>query len=197
MTRAVGIYVFDEVEVLDFSGPFEVFSVANRVAARAGAEEPFAVHTISRDGEAITARGGYRFIPSHGFDYAPPNDIVVIPGGVVDRECADAEVIAWLRAQDNRSEITASVCTGAFMLAAAGLLTGRRATTHWEDMDDLARRYPEVEVVGDAPWVDEGAVVTSAGISAGISMSLHLVRRLAGQDLAIRTARQMEYDWRD
>lgn len=195
MTRTVAIYVFDDVEVLDFSGPFEVFSVANRLAERDGASMPFRVVTVARDNPAVTARGGYRFVASHTIADAPAIDVLIVPGGVVDGELAHADVIDWIRRVDTKTEITASVCTGAFVLAAAGLLAGRAATTHWEDIDDLARRHPDITIVNDVPWVDEGPVVTSAGISAGIEMSLHLVGRLTGPDLAIRTARQMQYTW--
>jgi len=109
----------------------------------------------------------------------------------------DAEVIDWVRQVSERAQLTASICTGAFLLGAAGVLDGRRATTHWEDVEDLRRAFPKVEVLADRRWVDEGDVVTSAGISAGIDMSLHLVRRLGSEELAVRTARQMDYAWQD
>jgi len=195
--KTIGIFVFDEVEVLDFSGPFEVFSVANRVAARDGAATPFSVVTVAKSGPAITARGGYVFHPSHSFETCPAIDVLLVPGGVVDTPYNDAEVIGWITAMHEQSSLTASVCTGAFLLARAGILADRSATTHWEDIDDLERHHPEVAVVRDSLWVDEGDVVTSAGISAGIEMSLHLVRRLVDEDTAVRVARQMEYDWRD
>lgn len=196
MSKTVAIYVFDEIEVLDLGGPFEVFSVANRLTVKDGRAQPFNVVTVSREDETIQARGGYRYCPSHTFSDAPPADILVVPGGVVDAECARTDVIAWLRQAYDGAELTASVCTGAFLLAEAGLLSGLTVTTHWEDIDDLERRYPGLKVVRDRLWVDEGRIVTSGGISAGIDMSLHLVRRLLGQETAERTAHQMEYDWR-
>jgi len=196
MSKTVGIYVFDEIEVLDLGGPFEVFSVANRLAVKEGQAQPFNVVTVSRDAETVEARGGYRFCPAHRFADAPAIDILVVPGGVVDHECARPEVIAWLRSTHDGAELTASVCTGAFLLAEAGILAGMTATTHWEDINDLERRYPDLSVQRGPLWVDEGRVVTSGGISAGIDMSLHLVRRLLGENLARRVARQMEYDWR-
>jgi transcriptional regulator GlxA family with amidase domain len=107
------------------------------------------------------------------------------------------EVMAWLQRVAPATSVTASVCTGAFLLAQAGLLQGKRATTHWEDVAGLRRLFPEVEVVEERRWVDLGSIVTSAGISAGIDMSLHLVARLAGDELARQTARQMQYDWWD
>jgi len=108
-----------------------------------------------------------------------------------------ATIIDWVRTLSRKAEITASVCTGAFILAKAGLLTGLSATTHWEDAAELARDYPDIEVTHGESWVDQGNVVTSAGISAGIDMSLHVVRRLLGQEMAMATARQMEYRWVD
>lgn len=197
MAKTVAIFVFDEIEVLDFSGPFEVFSVANRLAVKAGAAQPFNVITVSRSGGEIVARGGYRFVASHGFANEPDIDILLIPGGVVDRECERADVVSWIKSAHERASLTASVCTGAFLLAKAGLLDGHTVTTHWEDIDDLERLYPTLTVKRDVPWVDEGAIVTSGGISAGISMSLHLVRRLLGADFATGVARQMEYQWHD
>jgi transcriptional regulator GlxA family with amidase domain len=125
-------------------------------------------------------------------DHAPL-DVLIVPGGVVDAELARADVIAWIARTAPTTRITASVCTGAFLLAKAGLLDGRRATTHWEDVDDLRRQFPRVTVETGPAWIDEDRIVTSAGISAGIDMSLHLVSRLAGEPLARETALQMEY----
>jgi transcriptional regulator GlxA family with amidase domain len=101
----------------------------------------------------------------------------------------------WINRAASYTQITASVCTGAFLLAKAGVLTTQRVTTHWEDQDDLKSAFPSLDVISNVRWVDEGSVVTSAGISAGIDMSLHLVSRIAGLSLAERTARQMEFDW--
>ena len=195
--KTIGIFVFDEVEVLDFSGPFEVFSVANRIAMRAGEEAPFTVITVAQSGPAISARGGYVFQPSHSFATCPAIDVLIVPGGVVDAEYDNPQVIEWITRVHEQSSLSTSVCTGTFLLARAGILSERSATTHWEDADDLAARHPEVTVVRDRLWVDEGDVVTSAGISAGIEMSLHLVKRLAGEEVAQLTARQMEYNWRN
>ena len=196
MVRTVSIFVFDEIEVLDLAGPFEVFSVASRLALRRGEEAPFRVVTVSRDGGEVAGRGGFRFRPSHGFADAPGADLLIVPGGVVEAECARPEVIGWIRAAHARAELTASVCTGAFLLAQAGLLGGLPVTTHHEDIDALARRFPELSVARGRAWVDTGRIVTSAGISAGIDMCLHLLARLEGQDAARAVARQMEYPWR-
>lgn len=200
MSLTVGIYLFDEVEVLDFAGPFEVFSTASRVHARLHPDAPklFHVITVAPEARTVVARGGLRVEPDYAIDGHPPLDVLIIPGGVVTAQLDDRRVIAWIAAHAARdSTITASVCTGAFLLSKAGLLNGKSATTHWEDIADLRAMFPAVRVQDDQRWVDVGQFITSAGISAGIDMSLHLVSRLVTRELAIRTARQMEYDWQD
>ena len=194
MTLSIAIYVYPQVEVLDFAGPFEVFTTASRVHGRRhpGEEPPFRVFTVARSAEPVQARAGLRVLPDHGFANCPPADVLLVPGGVVDQELADAQAIDWVRRTAAQAQLTASVCTGAFLLAQAGLLKDQRATTHWEDLDDLRTRFPALRVQEGVRWVDEGAIVTSAGIAAGIDMSLHLVARLAGEPLAIATARQMD-----
>jgi transcriptional regulator GlxA family with amidase domain len=121
--------------------------------------------------------------------------VLVIPGGVVDAEFARENVISWIAQTSAQAELTASVCTGAFLLAKAGLLHGKPVTTHWEDLADFRRQFPGLDVREERRWIDAGNVVTSAGISAGIDMSLHLVARLEGEELATRTAHQMDYRW--
>jgi transcriptional regulator GlxA family with amidase domain len=137
-----------------------------------------------------------RLQPDHGLADHPPLACAIVPGGVVDAELGQPELMAWIAAQAQAARILASVCTGALLLAQAGVLDGLDATTHWEDLDALRRLRPAVRVQEGVRWVDQGAVVTAAGISAGIDMSLHLVQRLHSRDLALRTARQMAYDWR-
>ena len=196
-TLRVQILAFDEVEALDFCGPFEVFTTASRVHGRQHAGEPalFEVTSVAAE-QAVRARAGLRLLADHSLADAPPADVLVVPGGVVDAALASADTLAWIATQAREARITASVCTGAFLLAASGVLQGNaRVTTHWEDIDDLRARFPALDVVQDVRWVDNGRIVTSAGISAGIDMSLHLVERLAGRDLALRTARQMDFAW--
>ncbi|MFE9751190.1 DJ-1/PfpI family protein [Saccharothrix saharensis] len=194
MTRRVGLLLFDEVEVLDAGGPFEVFSVANRVAARRGAAAPFEVVTIGVTGATpVRARGGLRMVPDVGLGDAPACDVVLVPGGVVDEVEAMPDVLSWLRRARGHAEVVASVCTGGFVLAAAGLLDHRPVTTHWEDVADLRRRWPDLDVRDDVRFLDHGDLATSGGISAGLDLSLHLVGRLTSPDLAVATARQMDY----
>jgi transcriptional regulator GlxA family with amidase domain len=197
VTTRVGIFVFDDVEVLDFAGPYEVFTTAGRVHRRAhpAQDELFSVFTIGRTGAPVRARAGLAVHPDYSFGTHPGIDVLVIPGGVVTQELAEPGVATWIAASARVARLTASVCTGAFLLAKAGLLDGKSATTHWEDVEDLRNGFPSVRVLTGLRWVDEGAIVTSAGISAGIDMSLHLVERQAGRELALRTARQMEFDW--
>jgi len=197
MTRRVGLLLFDEVEVLDACGPFEVFSVASRVAAD---DPPFEVVLVAA-GRApdeplvVRARGGLRLGADCRPQDAPACDVVLVPGGVVDAVAADPAVLAWLRGARAGAEVVASVCTGAFVLAAAGLLDERPVTTHWEDLDDLRAAWPDLTVVEGVRFVDHGDLATSAGISAGLDLALHLVARLASPEVATATARQMDYAW--
>lgn len=194
MTLSVAILLFDGVEVLDFAGPYEVFTTASRVRGRREPllDAPFQVVTVAATMAAVTARAGLSVVPDHTLASCPPPGLLLVPGGVVDTALQDDALIAWIRAQAAQASITASVCTGAFLLARAGLLDGRAATTHWEDIDELRRQFPAVQVREHVRWVDEGDVVSSAGIAAGIDMSLHLVARIAGRELAVATARQMD-----
>ncbi|MGC3984377.1 MAG: DJ-1/PfpI family protein [Pseudorhodoferax sp.] len=197
----VGILVFDEVEALDFAGPYEVFTTAVRMQARLhpGRPAPFAVRCIARDPAPVRARAGLRVLPDADFAGAPPSDLLIVPGGVVDGALACPATLAWIAQAAARAGTVASVCTGAFLLAGAGLLGGDGpVTTHWEDLDELRRAFPALQVQGGPRWVAHdaaGRLWTSAGISAGLDLSLHLVARLAGQALAERTARQMDYAW--
>jgi transcriptional regulator GlxA family with amidase domain len=197
MVRTVGIFLFEDVEALDFAGPYEVFTTASRVAHRLSpsTSAPFAVITVAQSTAPVRARAGMAVIPDYDIHTHPPIDVLIIPGGVVTRELAKPQVIDWIAAQSGNARLTASVCTGAFLLAAAGLLESCSVTTHWEDIADLRAMFPRLTVREGQRWVDAGNIVTSAGISAGIDMSLHLVERLANRRLALDTARQMEFDW--
>jgi transcriptional regulator GlxA family with amidase domain len=194
----IGLLLFDDVEVLDACGPFEVFSVATRVAGRRRPADPapFAVTTISAGPETtVRARGGLPLVADRSLTEAPRVDVALVPGGITARIERDPAVLGWVRGAAATGAIVASVCTGAFVLAEAGLLDGRTVTTHWEDQAELAARFPALTVAGDARYLDDGPVATSAGVSAGIDLALHLVARLAGEPLAVATARQMDYPW--
>ncbi|MBP1681323.1 MAG: ThiJ/PfpI family protein [Proteobacteria bacterium] len=198
MTYSVCIFVFDNVEVLDFAGPYEVFTTASRVYGKQNllsSVTPFEVFTIGKIKESVRARAGLKIDPDFDFKTHPKIDVLLIPGGVITEALKDASVINWIASISKQTKLTASICTGAFLLAKAGLLEGKSATTHWEDIEDLRVMFPHLDVKEQMRWVDEGSIVTSAGISAGIDMSLHLVERLVNRDLALHTARQMEFDW--
>lgn len=199
MSISVGIYLFPDVEALDFAGPYEVFTTASRVHKRQhpDAVELFRVFTVARTMALVRARAGLEVWPNHLITAHPPLDVLIVPGGVVTAELEHPDVIAWIAAQQPGTRITASVCTGAFLLAKAGLLTGKSATTHWEDIADLRAQFPAVSVQENRRWVDQGNIVSSAGIAAGIDMSLHLVARLAGRELALATARQLDVPWHE
>ncbi len=198
--QTVGILIFDDVEVLDFCGPFEVFAMAQaRSEPTAGEEERpplFRPLTIAERPEIVRCRGGLLVQPHHTIHDHPPLHILLVPGGQgTRRERTNRTLLDWIAAQDRQTALTTSVCTGAFLLAANGLLDGCRATTHWASIDWLRDHHPAVDVRDDLRVVDEGRIVTSAGVSAGIDMALHLVGRLHGSTVAAETARRMEYDW--
>lgn len=195
--RTVGILVFDGVEVLDFCGPFEVFATTIMPGADPldEAARPFLVLTIAERADPVCCSGGLLVHPHHTIENHPPLDILVVPGGYgTRREANNTRLLDWIAAQDERTELTTSVCTGAFLLAARGLLDGREATTHWGSIDRLRQTHPAVQVRDDRRWVDTGRIITSAGVSAGIDMALHVVARLLGPDVARATARRMEYE---
>lgn len=188
---SVGIFLFNDVEVLDFTGPFEVFSVTE-----ADKEKTFTVYTVSQNGEMITARNGLKVQPDYSIEDLPPIDILIIPGGkgVRENEVKNETIINWVRQQMKEVKLMTSVCTGALLLAKAGLLEGLQATTHWASIQTFKKDFPNVEVMENVKFVDEGHIITSAGISAGINMSFHIVKNLLGVEVAEETAKSMEYD---
>jgi transcriptional regulator GlxA family with amidase domain len=185
----VGIYIYDQAEVLDFSGPFELFSTASRVCKN---DNPFDAFLISETGNAVIARAGFMVSPSYGFNSHPEIDVLIVAGGVHTDEMEKLQVLDWISQESQKASLVASVCTGAFLLAKAKVLEEHKVTTHWEDIADL---FPQLNVVEDVRWVDEGNIITSGGISAGIDMSLHLVSKLYSNGLAEKTARQMDFAW--
>ncbi|MCU5446311.1 DJ-1/PfpI family protein [Bacillus cereus] len=188
---SVGIFLFNEVEVLDFAGPFEVFSIT-----KVHEEKPFTVYTVSQNGEMITARNGLKVKPDYSIEDLPPVDILIIPGGkgARENEVKNDIIINWVRQQMKEVKLMTSVCTGALLLAKAGLLEGLKATTHWASIQTFKKDFPNVEVMENVKFVDEGHIITSAGISAGINMSFHIVKNLLGVEIAEETAKNMEYD---
>jgi transcriptional regulator GlxA family with amidase domain len=188
--KRVAILIFDDVEVLDFAGPFEVFGVT-----RTASGVPFDVFTVALGLTSVTARNGLQIVPHTDLEHIGRVDVFVVPGGIgTRREMHNLAMLEAVRRIGADAEITLSVCTGALVLGAAGLLRGLSATTHYGAIE-LLRTLDCAAVLPDARVVDNGTVVTSAGISAGIDAALHLVARLVGQNIAEETAGYMQYDW--
>ncbi len=196
---SVGIFIFDDVEVLDFAGPFEVFSrtrtVAGAESRRTDDSAPFQTFTVARTREVITAIGGLQVVPHHSWADAPPIDILVVPGGFGTRALLhDDATLSWIRETAARSSQVTSVCTGALLLAKTGLLHGKRATTHWAGLDLLMSIDSTIQVQRDRRVVHDG-IFTSAGVSAGIDMSFAVVEQICGREVALETAHYIEYPW--
>jgi transcriptional regulator GlxA family with amidase domain len=176
-------YLQDGVEVLDFAGPMEVFSYAG-----------FKVFTVSRKKAAITAQGILKVMPDYGIDDAPPSDILAFFGGNTGPSSQDPAVIAWIKGREAGTKYFFSVCTGAFIMGRAGLLDSLSATTFHSSIESLRQALPQTHVLANVRFVDNGHVITTAGISAGIDGALHLVSRLRGPEVAREVAEYMEYD---
>jgi transcriptional regulator GlxA family with amidase domain len=193
--RRVGILVFPEVEVLDFCGPFEVFSVTRLDEDRRRQDKsPYEVLIIAENPNVVVATGGLKVVPDHRLQDCPPLEVLVVPGGWgTRREMNNDRLVDWLSERAREVTTLTSVCTGSLLLGKAGLLDGKRATTHWRALDEMRALFPAVNVIDDQHVVEEGNVITSAGISAGIDMALRVVARHHGDAVARATARYMEY----
>jgi len=197
--KRVGIPIFPAVEVLDFCGPYEVFSVTRLNEDRRREESsPFEVLLVAQSGEPVVATGGLRVIPDVTLDTCPSLDILVVPGGWGTRkEISNQRLLTWISERAKQVETLTSVCTGAMLLGQAGLLDGRRATTHWRSLDQMRQSFPAVTVEDKLHVVEDGHVLTSAGISAGIDMALRVVARYFGDAVGRATSRHMEYPFPD
>ncbi len=197
--KRVGIALFENIEVLDFCGPFEVFSVTRLNEERRREEpSPFEVLLVAEKDRPVITTGGMKVIPDHTFASCPKLDILVVPGGWGTRkELKNPAMLEWLRARAAEVETLTSVCTGSMLLGFAGLLDGHHATTHWRSLDWMRQSFPMVTVEPDKHVVEDGRILTSAGISAGIDMALKVVARYCGEVVARATARQMEYPFPD
>ncbi|HLI19438.1 MAG TPA: DJ-1/PfpI family protein [Rhodanobacteraceae bacterium] len=198
-TRRVGILLFPDVELLDYCGPFEVFSVTRlRPDRRREEPSPFEVLLVAEKSGTITTIGGMRVLPDCTCAACPPLDILLVPGGWGTREqMRNAFLIDWIRNRARQAETLASVCTGALLLGSAGLLDGLQATTHWQALDLMQQTFPRVELDRTRHFIQHGRVFTSAGISAGIDMALKLVEHHFGEGVARSTAKYMEYPYPD
>jgi transcriptional regulator GlxA family with amidase domain len=191
-TRNVAIFMFDDVEVLDFAGPFEVFSVTSELSK--GDLPPFAVSTVAEHPGTVSARNGLSINPDCTISDCPPPDILIVPGGLGTRKLIDnSPVINWIEDCAQTAELVLSVCTGSLLLAKAGLLEDLAATTHYRALDLLRELAPNTAIIENQRFVDNGKIITSGGIAAGIDMSLYVVSKLLGTAQAQQTAEYMEY----
>ena len=191
--RTVAILAFDDMEVLDFAGPYEVFNVAGEL----GEGQPFSVFSVGLTDAPAVGRGGFTVAPTYSLDDAPPPDVLVVPGGAGTRRLLhDERLLPWLRERAAEVEVLLSVCTGALVLGAAGLLDRRPATTHHDAFDELAAVSPTTTVVRGQRFVrSSDRILTSAGVSAGVDASLHVVQQLVGRPTRDRVATEMEWMW--
>ncbi|QHW01339.1 DJ-1/PfpI family protein [Spirosoma endbachense] len=182
--RNVAIFIHNGVEILDFAGPSEVFA----------STEGFNVYTVSLSKEPIISQGFIKITPTYSLTDCPKPDIVVLPGGNTGPFIENKALIDWIKNSATQAEVMLSVCTGAGLLAKAGLLDGKQATTFHSYIEPLQRATPKAEILRNTRFVDNGQIITTAGVSAGIDGALHVVAKLKGQAVAIQTARYMEYD---
>lgn len=193
-TRNVAIVVYEGVELLDFAGPGEVFAAAANSGADRG-QPAFNVYTVAPERQPLKSQGFVTITPDYGVDDAPAPDIVVIPGGSSQVLLRDERFMAWATSAMKNAKVTLTVCTGAFVPATLGLLDGRSATTHHGAVERLRSAAPRVTVIEGKRFVDNGAIITTAGVSAGIDGALHTVARILGRNVADGTASYMEYHW--
>ena len=187
----IGIAIFEGVEELDFVGPWEVLGMW----AGQWPEDGTKVFTMAQHEGVVECAKGMRVIPDHTWESAPPVDVLIYPGGRGTRpQVSDEEILAWLNSEAERGTLMTSVCTGSLVYAAAGLLDGRPATTHWSALDSLSELGNDIEVRPDDRFVDSGDVITASGVSAGIDMALHLVARLHSAKRAREVKRAIQYD---
>lgn len=190
----VAIFIYDGVEILDFAGPSEVFASASIKDSDNNWHKAFEVYTVAVSSKPITSQGFIEIIPDYSLSESPEPDIIVLPGGSTKASRDNIEVLDWIRENSTDNHILLSVCTGAYLLGDVGVLKGKKATTWYGQIDRFRETYPETDVLENVRFVDNGRIITTAGVSAGIDGSLHLVARLVGMESALRTARYMEYD---
>ena len=187
----IGVFLFEGCEELDFAGPWEVLSFWSQLWP----DDDVSVFTLSSDGEPVRCAKGLRVIPDHSWADSPAIDVLVYPGGIGTRaQLEDDEVLGWVRQTAQSASVMTSVCTGSLVYAAAGLLDGRPATTHWGSLDHLRSLGNDITVRTQARYVDDGDVVTAAGVSAGIDMALHLIARLHSKERSVEVRRGIQYD---
>jgi transcriptional regulator GlxA family with amidase domain len=188
--RNVAILLFDDVEVLDFAGPFEVLAVTDEL----NNHTIFNMFTVAETHHAIKSRNGLSVNPDYALSDCPMPDVLIVPGGYGTRQVLEkGDIIEWIQLVSKEAELVLSVCTGSLVLAKAGLLEGLQATTHHQALDTLASLAPNTKIINDKRYVDNGSIVTAAGISAGIDMCFYIIEKLFGIEYAEKTATYMEY----
>lgn len=197
MAINIAIYIYDGVETLDFASPYEVFSTASRVCKMHGLEESFNVFTISRTPNAVRARGGLEISPHYSLENHPEIDVLLLAGGLIIEELKQETLFAWIESIATSVKCCAAISTGAFLVAEAGLLDGKKATTHFEDVELFESYYPLIEVEKQRRIVSCEGIITCAGVSAALDMSFHLTSELLSYDMAKATAEQMQYAWNE
>lgn len=191
MTTRIGVSLFDSAEELDWAGPWEVLAAWSKQHP----DDDVEVFTVAQHDGVVTCAKGLKVVPDHTWDSAPPIDVLVYPGGRgTRRQIGDEVITGWLRKTAADARLMTSVCTGSLVYADAGLLNGRPATTHWGSLDRLGELGDRVEVRPDDRFVDDGDVITAAGVSAGIDMALHLIARLVSVERAREVRRYIQYD---
>jgi transcriptional regulator GlxA family with amidase domain len=191
-TYNTAILIFNDAEVLDFAGPFEIFNAANEASAK----KLFNVYTISEKLDTIIARNGFKVIPDYNISNCPAPDILIVPGGIGRKiQMNNPVIIQWIKSLFDDLEYLLSVCTGAFIIGKAGLLKGLNATTHHASYDEFQSTFPDTKLVKNVPYVDNGKIITSGGISTGMKAALHLVDKISENNLGKMTAELMEYDY--
>lgn len=195
-TRNAAILIFEDVEVLDFAGPFEAFNVANEVTNAKAGERLFNVYTVAETNGIVSARNGLKITPDYTIENCPKTDILIIPGGNGRKIQMHNKVITdWVKMMYDKVEALLTVCTGVFIAGHAGVLNVKKATTHHGSYAEFEKTFPDIELVRLVKYVDSGKIITSGGISAGINMSLHVIDKLIGNDHGKKTAEEMEYDY--
>lgn len=197
MKKIVGILIFNDIEVLDFCGPFEVLSVTRLdELKRIDTISPFDVKLISATKDVVLTTGGMKIVPDFDFGTCPKLDILIVPGGMGTRKLMyDENILDFVRKKSNEVEILTSVCTGSLILANAKLLEKVNATTHWKSLERMENEFKNIIVCKDKHFIEDGNIITSAGISAGIDMTLYIVKKYFGEEVSRATAKYMEYTY--
>lgn len=186
------IYIYNDVEVLDFAGPYEVFNAANNLLN----ENVFDIYIIAESTDVVFARNGLKILPHSSINSSPQGDILIIPGGDGRRIQMHLPFVTdWIKSQFNDLKYLLSVCTGAFIVGSAGLLKGMKATTHHSSFEEFVRTFPDTELVKNVSYVDNGKIITSAGVATGIKASLHLLDIISGNELGKQVTEYMELNY--